>query len=61
MFYKNVVSKPPPWFSQSEIVCLLEFSSAGQGSPQGLSLEEMKRGLQFSPVDKYGKYVDSSD
>lgn len=40
---------------------LLEFSSAGQHSPQGLSLEEMKKNLQFSPVDKYGKWTHSSD
>ncbi|XP_006775985.1 PREDICTED: serine/threonine-protein kinase TNNI3K [Myotis davidii] len=32
--------------------------SAGQCSSQGLSLEEMKRNLQFSPVDKYGYVSD---
>uniref|UniRef100_A0A452TK53 Serine/threonine-protein kinase TNNI3K n=2 Tax=Ursus TaxID=9639 RepID=A0A452TK53_URSMA len=38
--------------------CATWSQSAGQGSPQGLSLEEMKRGLQFSPVDKYGYVSD---
>nr|KAF6505992.1 hypothetical protein HJG63_007858 [Rousettus aegyptiacus] len=51
-------SKPPPWFSHCETVCLMEFSSAGQCSSQGLSLEEMKRSLQFSPIDKYGYVSD---
>ncbi|XP_045333808.1 serine/threonine-protein kinase TNNI3K isoform X4 [Leopardus geoffroyi] len=32
--------------------------SAGQCSSQGLSLEEMKRGLQLSPIDKYGYVSD---
>nr|KAF6444236.1 hypothetical protein HJG59_008541 [Molossus molossus] len=32
--------------------------SAGQCSAQGLSLEEMKRSLQFSPIDKYGYVSD---
>lgn len=47
----------PPGFSQ----CLVEFSSAGQCSAQGLSLDDMKKSLQFSTIDKYGKYTDSSD
>ncbi|XP_034874162.1 serine/threonine-protein kinase TNNI3K isoform X4 [Mirounga leonina] len=34
------------------------WSQSGQCSAQGLSLEEMKRGLQFSPVDKYGYVSD---
>ncbi|XP_058991879.1 serine/threonine-protein kinase TNNI3K isoform X1 [Mustela lutreola] len=38
--------------------CAAWFQSAGQCSSQGLSLEEMKRGLQFSPVDKYGYVSD---
>ncbi|KAL4830955.1 hypothetical protein H8958_005500 [Nasalis larvatus] len=32
--------------------------SAGQDSSQGLSLEEMKRSLQYSPIDKYGYVSD---
>ncbi|XP_073859853.1 serine/threonine-protein kinase TNNI3K isoform X9 [Macaca fascicularis] len=32
--------------------------SAGQHSSQGLSLEEMKRSLQYSPIDKYGYVSD---
>ncbi|XP_074191050.1 serine/threonine-protein kinase TNNI3K isoform X2 [Rhinolophus sinicus] len=32
--------------------------NAGQCSSQGLSLEEMKRSLQFSPIDKYGYVSD---
>ncbi|KAF6109695.1 hypothetical protein HJG60_010922 [Phyllostomus discolor] len=32
--------------------------SAGPCSPQGLSLEEMKRSLQFSSIDKYGYVSD---
>nr|XP_036880231.1 serine/threonine-protein kinase TNNI3K [Manis javanica] len=32
--------------------------SAGQCTSQGLSLEEMKRSLQFSPVDKFGYVSD---
>ncbi|XP_030768634.1 serine/threonine-protein kinase TNNI3K isoform X7 [Rhinopithecus roxellana] len=32
--------------------------AAGQDSSQGLSLEEMKRSLQYSPIDKYGYVSD---
>ncbi|XP_048670033.1 serine/threonine-protein kinase TNNI3K isoform X5 [Marmota marmota marmota] len=32
--------------------------SAGPGSSQGLSLEEVKRSLQYSPIDKYGYVSD---
>uniref|UniRef100_A0A8C9A747 TNNI3 interacting kinase n=1 Tax=Prolemur simus TaxID=1328070 RepID=A0A8C9A747_PROSS len=32
--------------------------SAGQCSSQGLSLEDMKRSLQYSPIDKYGYVFD---
>lgn len=42
-------------------MCRMEFFRGGQCSSQGLSLEEVKRGLQFSPIDKYGKYTDSPE
>ncbi|XP_017818028.1 serine/threonine-protein kinase TNNI3K isoform X4 [Papio anubis] len=43
---------------QGDRVHLLQWSSAGQYSSQGLSLEEMKRSLQYSPIDKYGYVSD---
>uniref|UniRef100_A0A8C0PSX1 Serine/threonine-protein kinase TNNI3K n=1 Tax=Canis lupus familiaris TaxID=9615 RepID=A0A8C0PSX1_CANLF len=45
-------------YALNERSCATWSQSAGPCSSQGLSLEEMKRGLQSSPVDKYGYVSD---
>ncbi|CAK7302898.1 serine/threonine-protein kinase TNNI3K isoform X2 [Vulpes vulpes] len=45
-------------YALNERSCAAWSQSAGPCSSQGLSLEEMKRGLQSSPVDKYGYVSD---
>lgn len=47
----------PPGFSQ----CLVEFSSADNVLLKVCLWMDMKKSLQFSTIDKYGKYTDSSD